>query len=372
MWSLIKKHDWILTCSVLCLCAVGLLELWGLSLNTNGEADGFFLKQTLFAVFGLTAMLAFSLLDARLWRNYSLPLVALYFFTLAMLVGVLFFSVRIRGMTASFRFGELGFAPVEFAKLVLILILAKYFSGRHVEVYRARHIIVSAVYMIIPALLVLRQPDLGSAIILVLIWLGIVLLSGMKQRHLLIVSLLGVSLAFLAWGFLLKDYQKERIATFINPTKDPLGYSYNLIQSKIAIGSGGLLGKGLGQGTQGRLSFLPEEHTDFIFSVFAEEWGLVGVVFLFSIFTVFFWRLARIILNCQNNFFRLFVAGVAIMIFVQTLINAAMCLGLLPITGLSLPFLSYGGSNLLINFLALGIVQNIAAQAKVGQIKVEE
>ncbi|MEK7160768.1 MAG: FtsW/RodA/SpoVE family cell cycle protein, partial [Patescibacteria group bacterium] len=215
-----------MTCSVLCLCAVGLLELWGLSLNTNGEADGFFLKQTLFAVFGLTAMLAFSLLDARLWRNYSLPLVALYFFTLAMLVGVLFFSVRIRGMTASFRFGELGFAPVEFAKLVLILILAKYFSGRHVEVYRARHIIVSAVYMIIPALLVLRQPDLGSAIILVLIWLGIVLLSGMKQRHLLIVSLLGVSLAFLAWGFLLKDYQKERIATFINPTKDPLGYSY--------------------------------------------------------------------------------------------------------------------------------------------------
>jgi rod shape determining protein RodA len=166
------------------------------------------------------------------------------------------------------------------------------------------------------------------------------------------------------WVFVLKPYQKERIATFLNSSKDPLGYSYNLIQSKIAVGSGSLWGKGLGQGSQGQLNFLPEKHTDFIFSVFAEEWGFFGVLFLFAAYLVLFYRLFQIIFICTNNFFRLFVAGFAVMIFGQIVINVGMCLGLMPITGIPLPFLSYGGSNLLINFIALGIVQNIAIQCR--------
>jgi len=182
----------------------------------------------------------------------------------------------------------------------------------------------------------------------------------------------GVFVSVLAWSFIFKPYQKARILTFLNPTKDPLGYSYNLIQSKIAIGSGQFWGKGLGHGSQGQLNFLPEKHTDFIFSVFAEEWGFIGVVFLFGLYSLFFWRLMKIIMSAGNNFFRLFTAGYAIMIFAQITINTGMSLGLMPVTGIALPFMSYGGSNLLINLMMLGVVQNIASQTNVGQIRGEE
>lgn len=364
MWQLIKKSDWVLTVTVLVLCSIGLLELWGLSLNASKESGTFFIKQLIFVGVGIVAMLILGMADARIYKNNSLFLVTIYFISLAALIAVLILGSKIRGMTGWFRIGELGFAPVELAKIILILILAKYFSARHVEVYRARHIIISALYMAIPAVLVLRQPDLGSALILVSIWLGTVLLSGMKQRHLLIVLFLGFLVASLAWSFALKPYQKERMLTFLNPSKDPLGYSYNLIQSKIAVGSGGLWGKGLGQGSQGQLNFLPEKHTDFIFAVFAEEWGFAGVLFLFGTYLLFFYRLIKIIFICSNNFFRLFVAGFAVMVFAQITINVGMSLGIMPITGIALPFLSYGGSNLLINFMALGIVQNIAIQSR--------
>jgi len=364
MWQLIKKSDWVLTVTVLVLCSIGLLELWGLSLNASKESGTFFIKQLIFVGVGLVAMIVLGMADARIYKNNSLFLVAVYFFSLAALIAVLILGSKIRGMTGWFRVGELGFAPVELAKIILILILAKYFSARHVEVYRARHIIISGLYMALPAVLVLRQPDLGSALILVSIWLGTVLLSGMKQRHLLIVLFLGFVVASLAWSFALKPYQKERMLTFLNPSKDPLGYSYNLIQSKIAVGSGGVWGKGLGQGSQGQLNFLPEKHTDFIFAVFAEEWGFAGVLFLFGAYLLFFYRLIKIIFICSNNFFRLFVAGFAVMVFAQISINVGMSLGIMPITGIALPFLSYGGSNLLVNFMALGIVQNIAMQSK--------
>lgn len=373
MWQLIKKSDWVLTVTVLILCSIGLLELWGLSLNASQESGTFFIKQLIFVGIGIIAMLVLGLADARIYKNNSLFLIMVYFISLAALIAVLILGSKIRGMTGWFRIGELGFAPVELAKIILILILAKYFSARHVEVYRARHIIISGLYMAIPAVLVLRQPDLGSALILVSIWLGTVLLSGMKQRHLLIVLFIGFLTATLAWNFALKPYQKERMLTFLNPAKDPLGYSYNLIQSKIAVGSGGLWGKGLGQGSQGQLNFLPEKHTDFIFAVFAEEWGFAGVLFLFGTYLLFFYRLIKIIFICSNNFFRLFVAGFAVMVFAQISINVGMSLGIMPITGIALPFLSYGGSNLLINFMALGIVQNIAMQSKssVGSLSFE-
>lgn len=283
---------------------------------------------------------------------------------LAALAAVLFFGRSIRGTVGWFKIGEISFAPVEMAKLIIILILAKYFSARHAEVYRARHIIVSAVYAFLPAGLVLLQPDLGSALILGAVWLGIVLLSGMKKRHLLIVAATTILILSAAWFSVLKNYQKERILTVLNPTKDPLGYSYNLNQSKIAIGSGGFWGKGLGHGSQGQLNFLPEKHNDFVFALIAEEWGFLGVAFLFTAYVLIFHRLIRLILLSNNNFFRLFIAGFALIIFSHLAINIGMNLGLMPITGISLPFLSYGGSNLLINFIALGIIQNIAIQAK--------
>lgn len=323
-------------------------------------------------MFGLAALFLLAFIDVQIYRNYSLFILALYFLAIVLLVAVLSLGQKIRGVTGWFRFGDLNFAPVELAKFAVILILAKYFSHRHVEVYRVRHIVVSGFYAGLPILLVLVQPDLGSALVLMIIWLGMVLLSGMKQRHLAVVLLVGVMVSVLAWSFVFKAYQKERILTFLNPNKDPLGYSYNLIQSKIAIGSGGLWGKGLGQGSQGQLNFLPEKQADFIFSVFAEDWGFAGVVFLFCLYLLFFWRLMKIIMAAANNFFRLFVAGYAIMVLTQITINVGMCLGLLPVTGIALPFLSYGGSNLLINLMMLGVVQNIASQTKAGRIGTEE
>lgn len=366
MLSHLKKLDWLLIGSVLALCVISVLELWSIDKGAlaAGQASDFFVKQGIFLLIGLAMMLLLSFLDARLYRNYSLFLLLFYFGALILLVLLLFLNQKIRGTAGWFRFGELNFAPVELAKFAVVLVLAKYFSGRHVEVYRVRHIIISGLYASLPIALVLLQPDLGSALVLIAIWLGVVLLSGIKQRHLVIVLLIGVLVAVLAWSFVFKVYQKERILTFLNPAKDPLGYSYNLIQSKIAIGSGGLWGKGLGRGSQGQLNFLPEKHTDFIFSVLAEEWGFFGVGFFFLLYAVFFWRLLKIIMAAANNFFRLFVAGYATMIFAQVLINVGMCLGLLPITGIALPFMSYGGSNLLINLMMLGVVQNIALQTK--------
>ena len=317
-------------------------------------------------------MFFLAFIDAQIYRNSSSFLIILYSVSLVLLVAVLLFSHKIRGTAGWFNFGDINFAPVELAKFAVILILAKYFSRRHIEVYRVRHIVASGLYAGLPILLVLLEPDLGSALILMAIWLGMVLLSGMKQRHLFIVLIAGVFVSVLAWSFIFKPYQKARILTFLNPTKDPLGYSYNLIQSKIAIGSGQFWGKGLGHGSQGQLNFLPEKHTDFIFSVFAEEWGFIGVVFLFGLYSLFFWRLMKIIMSAGNNFFRLFTAGYAIMIFAQITINTGMSLGLMPVTGIALPFMSYGGSNLLINLMMLGVVQNIASQTNVGQIRGEE
>lgn len=374
MRSHLRKFDWLLIGAVLGLCAISLLEFWSIDVGARayGQTSNLFVKQGVFLLAGLIVMFFLAFFDAQIYRNYSLFLVTLYFFSLVLLAAVLLLDYKIRGMAGWFRFGDFNFAPVELAKFTIILILAKYFSRRHIEVYRVRHIIISGLYAGLPILLVLLQPDLGSALILAAIWLGMVLLSGMKHRHLVIVLLTGVIISILAWSFAFKPYQKERILTFLNPAKDPLGYSYNLIQSKIAIGSGGLWGKGLGHGSQGQLNFLPAKHTDFIFSVFAEEWGFAGVLFLFGLYSLFFWRLMKIVMAMGNNFFRLFVAGYAIMIFAQITINVGMCLGLMPVTGIALPFMSYGGSNLLINLMMLGVIQNIATQAKAAQIRGEE
>jgi len=362
LWLHLKKLDWILISSILLLCAIGSLVLFGID---AGEGTGnFFPRQILFIAMGLTAMLGLSFFDFRILKNNSVILIILYAFAFISLVAVLIFGVKIRGTFAWFRFGSFNFEPVEFAKIVLILILAKYFSSRHVEMYRIRHIVISVFWAGIPLILVLLQPDLGSALILVSIWLGVVILSGIKPRHLFIVLVSGILLSLMSWFFVLKPYQHQRILTYLNVAKDPLGYSYNSIQSKIAIGSGGFWGKGLGYGTQGQLDFLPEKQSDFIFAIFAEEFGLTGVLALFAVFLLFFWRLIKIIFNCNNNFFRLFISGFAVMIFGQIFINVGMNLGLLPITGISLPFISYGGSNLLINFIALGIIENIVTHSK--------
>ncbi len=358
--SQLKKFDWILIGAVLILCAISLLTLY--SINYGKPGFIFFQKQVFFVILGLATMIAISFLDARIFKNYPSFLIAIYLAGLALLIATLIFGKITRGTISWLRLGEISFEPVELAKLIVILILAKYFSLRHVEMYRFRHIIASGIYVFLPAALILLQPDLGSAMILGVIWIGLVILAGIKIRHLALVLIIAALVFGFAWVGALKQYQKDRILTFLNPQRDPFGTSYNLIQSKIAIGEGGLIGRGLGQGIQGRLDFLPEKHSDFIFAAFAEEWGFVGVLFLLGIFGAIFFRLIRISLHSQNNFSRIFSAGVCLMIFAEVFINISVSLGLLPITGISLPFVSYGGSSLLTHFLALGIIQSLVAK----------
>jgi len=265
----------------------------------------------------------------------------------------------VKGAQSWFDLGVLSFQPVELVKLILILVLAKYFSRRHIEIAHIRHIVVSGVYALILFLLVLLQPDFGGALVIFAIWLGMVLLSGISKRHLLAVFLVAVVSGTVLWTSVFEEYQKQRLITFLNPLTDISGSGYNAYQSMIAVGSGELLGKGVGYGTQSRLQFLPEYQTDFIFAAFAEEWGFIGVVILFSLYGIVIWRILINALHGLSNFEILYGLGLAILIVSQFLIHVGMNLGMLPITGLSLPFMSYGGTYMVTLFLGLGILMGM-------------
>lgn len=358
---LLKKLDWVLVVSVLLLTIIGLLSIYSTSFVHNPT---FFYKQLGFIIAGFFLMIIFTWFDYRFFRNHPRLLIGLYIFSTLLLIAVLIFGREIRGATSWFKMGIFSFEPAELAKLIMILILAQYFSLRHIELYRIRHIIVSGIYTAVPAFLIFLQPDLGTAMVLIFLWLVIMIVAGIKPRQLLILLLIGLIIFSIAWLVLLKPYQKERIITFINPYLDPLGSSYQRIQSVIAIGAGQLWGRGLGQGTQSQLQFLPEQHTDFIFASIAEEWGFTGVLIIFILYFLFFFRIIKISLQGPNNFARLFCIGALIIFFFQIFVNVGMNLGLLPIAGISLPFLSYGGSNLIISFITLGIIQSVALRSR--------
>jgi len=268
------------------------------------------------------------------------------------------------GAKSWFDFGGFYFQPVDMMKLVLVLILAKYFSRRHVEIKNMKHIFISGLYALIPFTLVLLQPDFGSAMIIFLIWLGMVLVSGIFKTHLLIVFLSGVIIFALFWLFAFVPYQKTRIVNFFHPLADIHGSGYNALQSIIAVGSGQITGKGLGFGTQSRLKFLPENQTDFIFAAYAEEWGFVGSLLIFLLYGLVIWRVLASASLGASNFEMLFGMGVAIFLMSHILINIGMNLGLLPVTGITLPFMSYGGSHLLTEFMALGILMSIRGYSR--------
>ena len=356
---LLKKLDWVLVISVFLLCIIGLLSIYSTSF---GQDPSFFYKQLAFIVGGFFLMIIFALLDYRIFRNHPRLLIVLYILSVLLLIGVLIFGKEIRGAFSWIRIGVFSFEPVELAKLVMILILAQYFSLRHIELYRIRHIIASGIYVGIPAILVFFQPDFGSAMILIFLWIVTMIIAGIKLKQLIVLFLIGVLIFGGAWLGLLKDYQKQRFISFINPYLDPLGSGYHQIQSIIAIGAGQLWGRGLGHGSQSQLQFLPEQHTDFIFASIAEEWGFVGIILIFILYFLLFFRIIKIALQTTNNFARLFCIGATIVFLFQFVVNIGMNLGVLPIAGISLPFVSYGGSNLIISFITLGIIQSIVVR----------
>jgi len=358
MYSHLRKLDWTLIAVVLLLSGAGLLTIYGIG---SPESLVSFKKQALFLGLGFFTMIGLSFFDYRIFKNHSFILVTLYLLSLASLVFVLFFQ-EIRGASSWFRLGPLRFEPMEFVKIVIILFLAKYFSFRHIELYRFRHLIVSGFYISLPVVVVFLQPDFGSAIVLCVIWLGIVLISGIKIRQLIILSLITAIFLVGSWFIILQDYQKQRILTFLNPQDDPYGSGYHISQSLIAIGSGGIFGQGSETASQAGLKFLPEQHTDFIFATLAEQRGLFGVSLLLILFALMLWRIVKVALTSLNNFSRLFASGLAVMIFAQVIINIGMNTGVMPVTGLTLPLVSYGGSSLVSIFLGLGILQSIKAR----------
>lgn len=353
-----KKMDWILITSVFLLVIMGLVSLYSSSLGQGNFLN--FNKQIIYFGLGFLLMFLFSFLNWRTLRDDPYLILTLYFICLISLFFLFFFAPEIRGVKSWYKIGPISIDPIEFTKLILIIILAKYFSMRHIEMYRIKHIFLSGIYVLLPAILIFFQPNLGSVLILFSLWIGILLLSGIKIRHFLILCFCFILISVFSWQFLLRDYQKQRIINFAAPqVGDSLEIGWNQAQARIAIGSGGFFGQGLGKGSQTQYGFLPEAQTDFIFAALAEETGLIGITFLFFLFLVLMWRIMIITISSQSNFPRLFASGFSILLISQIFINIGMNIGILPIIGIPLPLVSYGGSSLILTFIALGLLQNI-------------
>jgi len=353
-----RRFDWLIIISALLLAGIGLLSLYSSSVGRDDFLN--FKKQFIFLGIGVLLMFLISFLDYRILRNDPYLILVLYFFCLLALAGLFFFAPEIRGVQRWYQVGPFSVGPIEFTKLILIILLAKYFSMRHVEMYRLRHILLSGCYVLIPSVLVYFQPDLGSVLILLFIWLAILLMSGIKLKVFLALALCGILIFALAWPFLLRDYQKERILSFVSPHQaDPQKAGWSRIQSEIAIGFGGFFGQGFGQGFQTQSRYLSEPQTDFIFAAIAEEFGFLGIIILMILFTILIWRIVKLAAVSQSNFNRLFSLGFAALIIIQIFINIGMNLAILPVMGIPLPFVSYGGSSLIAFFIGLGIIQSM-------------
>jgi rod shape determining protein RodA len=351
--SLRGNMDWILFFSTLLVAGAGLITM-----NSFSGENYFFERQLIWVSIGMLLFILFSFVDFRFLKRTTI-IVFLYLISTLVLVLTLIFGNIFSGAQSWFDLGAFSIQTSDPIKIVMLLLLAKYFSRRHVEIANYRHILVSGLYMLVMAFLVFLQPDFGSAIIIFSLWFGMILVAGISKKHLLIIALVGAISAIGLWSFVFEDYQKQRIITFVNPLTDLQGAGYNAYQSTVAVGSGELTGKGIGYGTQSHLQFLPEYETDFIFAAFAEEWGFFGVALLLMLFGVIVWRLLSGSIYGVSNFETLFGVGVAILIMSHFTIHVGMNIGLLPVTGTTLPFMSYGGSHLLTEFGALGIFMSM-------------
>lgn len=348
--NIFKNNEWFLLLSSILLVCAGIVTMNSFIGETN-----FYERQTIWLLVGVSVFLIASIVDWRFLRQTKI-IFSLYLLSIVLLILIFIFGDVIKGSRSWFNFGFFSFQPSDPIKLVVILILAKYFSRRHVAIANIRHILVSGFYVFSIFILIFLQPDFGSAIVIFSLWLGMVLVSGISKKHIVAVFLIGLISFVGLWFFVFKDYQKARIMTFVDPLTDIQGSGYNAYQSMIAVGSGEIFGKGIGYGTQSKLRFLPEYQTDFIFAAFTEEWGFVGAILVFILFGIVFWRILDISMKGETNFETLFGLGLAILFLVHSVIHIGMNIGLLPVTGLTLPFMSYGGSHLLTEFLGLGIL----------------
>ncbi|XKT74534.1 MAG: FtsW/RodA/SpoVE family cell cycle protein [Patescibacteria group bacterium UBA2163] len=356
-----RNIDWVLLGSATAITLLGIISMYDF-----GAANQFAPRQMVWLVLALVVFFISSTIDWRFLRR-TVSVVSIFLLAVGLLLLLFIVGATFQGAQSWFNLGAFAIQPADPAKLALIIVLAKYFSRRHIEIAQIRHIIVSGLYMSVIFVLLFLQPDFGSAIIVLGIWTGIILLAGVPFRHLAALAAIGAVALSGLWFFTFADYQKDRIISFVHPLADVQGTGYNAFQSTVAVGSGGVLGKGVGYGTQSRLQFLPEHETDFIFAAFTEEWGFGGALLLFFLFGMVLYRL---VVNAQrgaSNFETLFTLGVAMLIVVHSTIHIGMNIGLLPVTGTTLPFMSYGGSHLLTEFLMLGMVSAMRSYHRVVQ-----
>lgn len=350
--------DWFLFAAAVTIALLGLLTMR----SFPGE-NAFFERQVVWFCLSLGVFFVASLPEYRFLHRTPL-VVGLYAGIGVLLTLVFFFGTLVRGAQERLDLGLFFIQPSDPAKVALIVLLAKYFSRRHVEIAHIKHIFISGAYAALIFGLVFFQPDFGSSIIIAAIWMGMVLVAGISWKHLAAILVTGAILSGGLWQWVLAPYQKERVLTFLHPLTDIQGAGYNAYQSTVAVGSGELLGKGIGYGTQSKLQFLPEYETDFIFAAYAEEWGFLGVVILFGLFTIIIVRILSIARRAGDNFDALFAAGIAVYFLAQFTVHVGMNIGLMPITGATLPFMSYGGSHLLTEFAALGVLMGLRRRAR--------
>ncbi len=353
-WYGAMRVDWVLLGACIPILLAGLVTM-----SSFGTGDNhFFTHQLVWIVVSLVVFFVLSRVDFSFLRRTNV-VVTLFITSCVVLIFLFVLGHTSRGARSWFTFGGVAFEPADPIKLILIIILAKYFSRRHTEIRNIRHIIVSGFYAFTIFTLILIQPDFGSAIIIFLIWFGMIMVSGISKKHLLIVILVGLIATAGLWQFGFKQFQKDRILNFLHPLAHISGSGYNAYQSMITVGSGQVLGKGIGYGTQSRLKFLPEYQTDFIFAAFAEEWGFVGVLIIFTLFGIVIWRILFNAMRGSTNFEILYGAGLAIFFMSHLFVNIGMNVGILPVTGITVPFMSYGGTHLLTEFTGLGILMGM-------------
>jgi len=355
---LILNFDWTLLVLVLMICAIGVLNIFSASYSFSGaKANPFYIKQIHWIMIGLFCMSVAFCIDYRLISQYAYILHGIAVFSLLI---VFFYGYATHGSQRWISVGSFSLQPSEMVKLTLILALAKYFDEHKLDQgYYLRELGIPLLLLLVPFILILEQPDLGTGLILLIVSASLFLFVGVRLKSLAYVASLVLLMMPVGWYFM-KEYQRERVLTFLNPERDPLGSGYHIIQSMIAVGSGGFLGKGFLKGTQTQLQFLPEQQTDFVFSVFAEEWGFIGGASLIILFaSLLLWSL-KIALHSRDFLGTLIAFGLAALLFWEVFINIGMVLGMMPVVGIPLPFLSYGGSAIVSLLTCIGLLLNVS------------
>jgi rod shape determining protein RodA len=357
---LLLNFDWTLFILVLLLSIIGLLNIYsaGFSL-TDTRQTPFYVKQIQWILLGVAGMAVAFFVDYRFLGRHAYTI---YGISIILLLVVFVTGYTTRGSQRWIAIGGFTFQPSELVKLTIILALAKYFDRHRLgRDYRLKELLIPVLIVLIPFAFILKQPDLGTGLILLILFVSITFFIGLDWRSLFIAAAGGLVLVPIGW-FVLKDYQKERILTFFSPERDPLGSGYHIIQSMIAVGSGGLFGKGFLKGSQTQLKFLPEQQTDFVFSVFAEEWGFLGgMVLMFMFLSLILWGI-KIVIHSKDYLGAVIAFGITMLLFWEVFINVGMVLGILPVVGIPLPFLSYGGSAMVVLMTAIGLLMNISVR----------